>query len=192
MSAGHGLRTRTIAFAACTLVAGCASPGPITPPPGLVSPATTTGVSPSANAPLGSPTPALTPVPTQPSGGTIEYDGPDGPILLELVDTGVPGAAVRTATSAEQSRGTQSVSDDTDTGVVALGPTEVLVSWVGTICETGWRVVVDAPGHLTIGGTPRKPCDLAREYYHAVLTYPNEIDASRINVTLRPPVLTGG
>jgi hypothetical protein len=136
--------------------------------------------------------PALTPVPAQPSIDVIAYDGPDGPIPLEVVDTGAPGVEVRLATQAEQSRGTQSVSDDTDTGVVALGPNEVLVSWVGTICETGWRLAVDAPGHLTIGGTPRKPCDLAREYYHAVLTYPGEIDASGIRVTLRPPILIGG
>jgi hypothetical protein len=120
---------------------------------------------------------------------SIDIPGPKGDVPLELADAASRGLGVRLATREEQATGDRSINDDTDTGVVAIGASAILLSWAGGVCDTGWRVVVDSPEHLTIAGLPRKPCDLARHTYHVVLTLPTGIDPAKISASMAPPVL---
>ena len=184
------MRLAWVAFTALFAAAGCVSP---TPPP---MPLATPGESSSALPPVSvTPvqTPVLTPVPTQAGLLTIDYPtGTGRSIPLSVVDAEAKGLVVRLATTDEQARGEQSLSDLSDTGLVQLGPRDLLFTWVGGVCEVGYNIALEADTRVSIAGAPRQACDTSRHIFYAVLTFPVDVDGARFVVVLKPPVILGG
>lgn len=121
---------------------------------------------------------------------TIEYTIREGmTIPLRLVDPGSSGATIRLASAAERKPGEAALGDD-DTSVVAIDERSLLLTWVGTICETGYTLGLSSGlGGVVITGDAREGCDTGRVVFAAALTLPRAVDPDALAVDLRPPVL---
>ncbi len=151
--------------------------------------------SPSAPEATGQPTrPPSTPLPTRrdsltPAGMLALPDGTTIPLVLD--DPSKGGAALRPATRSELLRGERSLAPDADSAVVRLAPGELLLTWVGTVCERGYSIRISVPGVAVITPSPRPGCDLGRVIFAAVLSLPRTIDVASFSIELVRPLLTG-
>jgi hypothetical protein len=171
-------------------VVGCGSA-----PPSTTGDVATPSSSPSAAGATGQPTrPLPTPLPTtassgMPAGSLLLPDGTAIPLVLD--DASNLRAALRPATESEQSRGERSLAPDADSAIVKLAPGELLLTWVGTVCERGYSITISARNVATIAPAARPGCDLGRVIFAAVLTLPRSTDVASFTVDLLRPQLTG-
>jgi hypothetical protein len=120
----------------------------------------------------------------------IEYPVRDGKTIpLLLVDPGSTGGAIRLASGAERKPGEAALGDD-DASVVSIDERTLLLTWVGTICETGYTLALSSGlGRVVIAGDARKGCDTGRVVYALALTLPAAVDPDAFVIDLRPPIL---
>jgi len=120
----------------------------------------------------------------------IEFTVRDGKTIpLLLVDPGSTGATIRPASGEEQKPGEAALGDD-DASVVSVDERTLLLTWVGTICETGYTLALSSGlGGVVIAGDARKGCDTGRVVYSLALTLPAAVDPEAFAIDLRPPVL---
>lgn len=121
---------------------------------------------------------------------TIEYTIRKGTTIpLRLADPGSSGATIRLASSAERKAGEAALGDD-DTSVVAIDERSLLLTWVGTICETGYTLGLSIGlAGVVITGDARQGCDTGRVVFAAALMLPRAVEPDAFAIDLRPPVL---
>jgi hypothetical protein len=135
--------------------------------------------------------PTPTPAPTAVVGETIKLTMDDGAAVPVVVaDPGSVDLGPRPATAAERTAGGRAIADASDTGAVALDADQLLISWVGTVCERGYSLVVSAEGAV-ITPRPRPGCDLGRQLFAVVVRLPG-VDPGAFAIDLERPALTGG
>lgn len=120
----------------------------------------------------------------------IEYPVRDGKTIpLRLVDPSSTGATIRFASAAERKPGEAALGDG-DVSVVPIDERTLLLTWVGTICETGYTLALSSGlGGVVIAGDAREGCDTGRVVYALALRLPTAIDPDAFAIDLRPPIL---
>jgi hypothetical protein len=122
---------------------------------------------------------------------SLEYTMANGVVIpVRLADPSPKHATIRLATAAERRLGEAALAGG-DSSLVAILPRSLLLTWTGTICETGYTLAVNGTqGGIGIFGDARPGCDLARVAFAAVLTWPRAVDLNGFGIQVQPPVLT--
>jgi hypothetical protein len=122
-------------------------------------------------------------------GDKLELALDDGQVVpVIVVDVDGIGATARAATGTERDAGGRAMINERDTSVIQVASRELLVSWVGSICERGFTLLVSSSG-VSIRPDPRKGCDLARQLYAVVLRFEDDREAASIVVDLKRPLI---
>lgn len=180
-----------IAAAVTVVVAACGSASPSSTAGGVATPAPSPSTSDASGRPAqpSSPPLATASAPGTPAGRLTLPDGTTIPLVLDVPSQ--ERAALRPATKSELLRGERSLATDADSAVVKLAPGELLLMWVGTVCERGYTVELAAPEIAVITPATRPGCDLGRVAFAAVLSLPRSIETASFRIELRRPQLTG-
>lgn len=160
-----------------------------------------TSTAPAASAPapsLAAGTPAEissaatpTPVSATPGETVLEYRRPaKPPIPVRLIGSVGSGSQLRQASPAERHKGELAIQGESDQSVVLLESREALLTWVGTVCERGYTILLEATG-VIVTPDPRQGCDAGRVSYSCVLSTASELP-TRFGLSLRRPVLWDG
>ena len=159
-------------------------------PGGATPPASSASTSDASGRPA---QPSSTPLATASASGTPSgrLGLPDGTTIPLVLDDQSKLAALRPATRSELLRGERSLATDADSAVVKLAPGELLLTWVGTVCERGYSIGLSAPDVAVITPAARPGCDLGRVTFAAVLSLPRSIDVASFSIELLRPQLTG-
>jgi hypothetical protein len=124
-----------------------------------------------------------------PQGAEVELALDDGSIIpLTVHDVDDEGIIARAATWGERDAGGRAMVGEADTSIVQLSPGDILLTWVGSVCERGYTLVASERAALLMPD-PRNGCDLARHLYAVVLTFAAGVDASSYDIELRSPVI---
>ena len=109
-------------------------------------------------------------------------------IPLTFVDVEQVGVVARIADEAERDQGGRAIGPESDTSLVQLSPTQVLVTWIGTNCERGYVLSADT-ATIRIVPAARPGCDAARFAFAAVLQYSETVDGGELKVEVGPRVI---
>ena len=151
---------------------------------------------PSPSSPAATPTPvvALTPVPaggspapaTEPPSTVGSLQVPMADRIMELTIVGDPSVLTgwRAATEGEVA---QVDFGDRDIGVEHLSDHELVLAWIGTICDVDGTLEVGAT-RLVVSHPPRQGCDAMAIGRGVVLTYAEDIPLA-ISIEQLPTVL---
>ena len=94
------------------------------------------------------------------------------------------------ATAAQQSMGSAAIDGDNDDSVVTLGPREILLTWIGTVCERGFTFsMLTNDGGVVITPDPRPGCDTGRVVYAVVMSRPSIPDTDAFTIELQRPLI---
>ncbi len=182
----RGLR-QALLIAALAVTTACGSGPPPAPP---LAPPTDAAPSGSVARDLPGPSaPHAIATPADVPSGSLRL--PDGTAIPLLLRGGAPGATtLRPATHKEQVEGAARITGDKDVSAVRVGYGQVLLAWVGTVCERGYAIEVSPGPRLQITPLPRPGCDLGRTPFAAVLEG-IPWDGPPVVVLLRPRLLPG-
>ena len=109
---------------------------------------------------------------------------------MRLFDTGGSGSELRQATEAELRKGELAIRGEADQSVVVLGSRAVLLTWVGTVCERGYSLLLRG-GVVVVTPDARPGCDTGRVTYSCLLSTTFDL-ADGFVLQLRRPVLIDG
>lgn len=119
----------------------------------------------------------------------LRIAGQTGPVPVIVFDEVLTLSSVVEASRSEHQAGDSQLADG-DVSLVSLDPVDLVLTWVGTACDTGFHVSTGLHS-LTIKPTPRPGCDLGRVSRSIHLTYSQPTAAGDIDVVLEKAVLTG-
>ena len=195
---GVGLRRAVGGLLVAAALAGCGAAAAGTAAPTGTAARATAVSGPSSGTPSGAPSAQRPPSPTPsaaPSGSpvaspsatvTLPGGGADGALVVVVLDdqSGMH-AGLRAATADELRRGSLALGPDADAGLVQLGSNRLLVTWVGTVCETGYMLTATSGRVVVIAPAPRQACDLGRYTFAAVIAFGEAVRAGSWKADLR-------
>lgn len=151
-----------------------------------VQPSTATTPNANATAPPASLTPG--------TAFTVTLAGDDAaPLPVSVVDAAAALTDVRSASDAERRFGESKLLAEADIGLARFEAGVIVLTWIGTACDTGFDVAVDAGRRsVVVGPRPREGCDLGRVSHAVVLTFRDDPDIASFTLELRRPILLGG
>jgi hypothetical protein len=192
------MRLRPHAFVAFLVVlAGCGSAAPNAalsgptrspgqPVPGLTAGASVPGALASPGTASTFPPATATTGPSSEPIATVRFPFADREMEVAIV--GQPGIVVAWRGATDGELDAIRWDESADVGLGQLSDREVVLGWIGTICDLEATLIV-GPGSLVVSPQPRPACDAMAVGRGMVLTFAASVDPADIEVRLLDTVL---